>query len=55
VTPQNRLDGFYQHIFRIGDPSLAIIGQVSLSILLAMAFEHLVRICADTSAGQSSH
>lgn len=31
VTPQNRLAGFYQHIFRIGDPSLAVIGQVSLS------------------------
>lgn len=30
VTPQNRLAGFYQHIFRIGDPSLAVIGQVSL-------------------------
>ncbi|KAJ5453132.1 Glycoside hydrolase family 71 [Penicillium cf. griseofulvum] len=32
VTPQNRLDGFYQHIFRIGDPSLAIIGQVRAAI-----------------------
>ncbi|KAJ0420830.1 FAD/NAD(P)-binding domain-containing protein [Aspergillus carlsbadensis] len=29
VTPQNRLSGFYQHIFRIGDPSLTVIGQVS--------------------------
>lgn len=29
VTPQNRLSGFYQHIFRIEDPSLAVIGQVS--------------------------
>jgi cation diffusion facilitator CzcD-associated flavoprotein CzcO len=29
VTPQNRLSGFYQHIFRVGDPSLAVIGQVS--------------------------
>lgn len=29
VTPHNRLAGFYQHIFKIGDPSLAAIGQVS--------------------------
>ncbi|KAJ5383567.1 Glycoside hydrolase family 71 [Penicillium concentricum] len=36
VTPQNRLDGFYQHIFRIGDPSLAIIGQVSLPVPLSI-------------------
>lgn len=28
VTPQNRLSGFYQHVFRIGDPSLSVIGQV---------------------------
>ncbi|KAJ5506349.1 hypothetical protein LT330_004448 [Penicillium expansum] len=32
VTPQNRLAGFYQHIFRIGDPSLAVIGQVRAAI-----------------------
>lgn len=29
VTKQNRLAGFYQHIFKIGDPSLAVVGQVS--------------------------
>ena len=28
VTFSNRLAGFYQHIFKIGDPSLAIVGQV---------------------------
>jgi len=28
VTPENRLAGFYQHIFRISDPSLTVIGQV---------------------------
>jgi hypothetical protein len=30
VTRQNRLAGFYEHIFKIGDPSLAVVGQVSL-------------------------
>ena len=29
VTTQNRLAGFYQHIFKIDDPSLAVVGQVS--------------------------
>ena len=29
VTPRNRLAGFYQHVFKIGDPSLAVVGQVS--------------------------
>ena len=28
VTESNRLAGFYQHIFKIGDPSLAVVGQV---------------------------
>ncbi|KAL2820562.1 hypothetical protein BDW59DRAFT_174477 [Aspergillus cavernicola] len=28
VTPSNRASGFYQHIFKIGDPSLALVGQV---------------------------
>ncbi|KAL4807727.1 hypothetical protein BDV18DRAFT_158932 [Aspergillus unguis] len=28
VTPSNRVAGFYQHVFRIGDPSLALVGQV---------------------------
>ncbi|KAL2838266.1 hypothetical protein BJY01DRAFT_258084 [Aspergillus pseudoustus] len=28
VTPSNRVSGFYQHIFKIGDPSLALVGQV---------------------------
>ena len=28
VTFSNRLAGFYQHIFKIGDPSLAVVGQV---------------------------
>lgn len=33
VTPANRLAGFYQHIFKIGDPSLTVIGQVCISPL----------------------
>lgn len=28
VTSQNRLKGFYQHVFNIEDPSLVVIGQV---------------------------
>ncbi|EKV12478.1 hypothetical protein PDIG_44020 [Penicillium digitatum PHI26] len=32
VAPQNRLAGFYQHLFQIGDPSLAVIGQVRAAI-----------------------
>ncbi|KAL2862284.1 uncharacterized protein BJX67DRAFT_375397 [Aspergillus lucknowensis] len=28
VTPSNRVSGLYQHIFKIGDPSLAFVGQV---------------------------
>ncbi|KAJ5756677.1 hypothetical protein N7533_006220 [Penicillium manginii] len=32
VTPNNRVAGFYQHIFKIGDPSLALVGQVRAAI-----------------------
>ncbi|OQV10112.1 hypothetical protein CLAIMM_14156 [Cladophialophora immunda] len=32
VTPNNRLAGFYQHLFKIGDPSLTIIGQLKAGI-----------------------
>jgi thioredoxin reductase len=32
VTPNNRVAGFYQHIFKIGDPSLALVGQVRAGI-----------------------
>lgn len=28
VTPNNRVAGFYQHVFKISDPSLALVGQV---------------------------
>ncbi|KAJ5388705.1 hypothetical protein N7509_011246 [Penicillium cosmopolitanum] len=32
VTPNNRVAGFYQHIWKIGDPSLALVGQVRAAI-----------------------
>jgi hypothetical protein len=32
VTSSNRLAGFYQHIFQISDPSLAVIGQVRAAL-----------------------
>ncbi|CZR67938.1 probable flavin-containing monooxygenase [Phialocephala subalpina] len=32
VTKQNRLAGFYQHIFKIGDPSIAVVGQVKAAL-----------------------
>lgn len=34
VTPHNRLAGFYQHVFCMDDPSLAVIGQVRAAISL---------------------
>ena len=32
VTPQNRLAGFYQHIFKNDDPSLVVVGQVKAAL-----------------------
>jgi hypothetical protein len=32
VTPQNRLAGFYEHIWKIGDPSLTVVGQVKAAL-----------------------
>lgn len=32
VTPNNRVAGFYQHVFKVGDPSLALVGQVRAGI-----------------------
>lgn len=58
VTPQNRLAGFYQHIFRIGDPSLAVIGQVSLSRRFHSQnhrIRNIIEIRANSSAGSSSN
>lgn len=32
VAPSGRLAGFYQHVFNISDPSLAVVGQVKAAI-----------------------
>ncbi|KAF2449213.1 dimethylaniline monooxygenase [Karstenula rhodostoma CBS 690.94] len=32
VAPSGRLTGFYQHVFNIADPSLAVVGQVKAAI-----------------------
>lgn len=32
VSPSGRLNGFFQHIFNIADPSLAVVGQVKAAI-----------------------
>ncbi|KAK2014531.1 FAD/NAD(P)-binding domain-containing protein [Colletotrichum eremochloae] len=32
VTPSGRLAGFYQHVFNVADPSLAVVGQVKAAI-----------------------
>ena len=32
ITPNNRVAGFYQHLFKTGDPSLALVGQVRAGI-----------------------
>ncbi|KAF2112897.1 dimethylaniline monooxygenase [Lophiotrema nucula] len=32
VTPQNRLGGFYQHVWNIDDPTLAVVGQVRAAL-----------------------
>lgn len=32
VTPNNRVAGFYQHIFKIGDTPLAPVGQIWAAI-----------------------
>ncbi|KAL4980143.1 hypothetical protein BDW66DRAFT_167184 [Aspergillus desertorum] len=53
VTPSNRVAGFYQHIFKIGDPSLAMVGQVR-SALSFRVYEYqavaVARYFADRNA-----
>ena len=39
VTASNRLSGFYQHIFKMGDPSLAVVGQLKYSPLRAYEYQ----------------
>lgn len=52
VTPTNRLSGFYQHIFRIGYPSLAVVGQARAGISLRV-FEYQAIAAARFLAGRS--
>ncbi|KAL1891529.1 hypothetical protein Sste5346_007621 [Sporothrix stenoceras] len=55
VTPHNRLAGFYQHVFCMEDPSLAVIGQVRAAISLRVyEFQAVAvaRFLAGHAAGQ---
>ncbi|TEA13683.1 Thiol-specific monooxygenase [Colletotrichum sidae] len=57
VTPSGRLAGFYQHVFKIGDPSLAVVGQVKAAISLRV-YEYqavaVARYFANRGAGLPS-
>ncbi|KAH8808669.1 putative dimethylaniline monooxygenase [Xylogone sp. PMI_703] len=52
VTEQNRLQGFYQHIFKIGDPTLAVVGQVKAAISFRV-YEYQAVAVARFLAGRS--
>ncbi|KAH8599115.1 hypothetical protein B0O99DRAFT_537085 [Bisporella sp. PMI_857] len=52
VTPQNRLAGFYQHIFKNDDPSLAVVGQVKAAISFRV-YEYQAVAVARFLAGRS--
>ncbi|RAH78089.1 FAD/NAD(P)-binding domain-containing protein [Aspergillus japonicus CBS 114.51] len=52
VTPNNRVAGFYQHIFRIADPSLALVGQVRAAISFRV-YEYQAVAVARYFAGRS--
>lgn len=52
VTPNNRVAGFYQHIFKIGDPSLALVGQVRAAISFR-AYEYQAVAVARYFAGRN--
>ena len=52
VTPKNRLSGFYQHVFKIGDPTLAVIGQVRAAISFRV-FEYQAVAAARVLAGRA--
>ncbi|KAL3481729.1 hypothetical protein BJX99DRAFT_253256 [Aspergillus californicus] len=57
VTPENRMAGFYQHIFHLDDPSLAVIGQVRAAISFRIYEYQAVavsRFLAGRSAGLPS-
>lgn len=53
VTPQNRLAGFYQHIFKNDDPSLAVVGQVKAALSFRV-YEYQAVAVARFLAGRSS-
>lgn len=52
VTPQNRLAGYYQHIFNFEDPSLAIVGQVKAALSFRV-YEYQAVAVARFLAGRS--
>jgi hypothetical protein len=52
VTPNNRVAGFYQHIFKIGDPSLALVGQIRAAISFR-AYEYQAVAVARYFAGRN--
>ncbi|OKL57839.1 hypothetical protein UA08_07190 [Talaromyces atroroseus] len=52
VTPQNRLSGFYQHIFNMEDPSLAVVGQIRAAITFRV-FQYQSTAVACFFAGRS--
>lgn len=53
VTPQNRLAGFYQHIFKIGDPSLSVVGQVKAALSFRV-YEYQAVAVARLLAGRAT-
>ncbi|CAK7214219.1 hypothetical protein SBRCBS47491_002074 [Sporothrix bragantina] len=53
VTPHNRLAGFYQHVFCMDDPSLAVIGQVRAAISLRV-YEYQAVVVARFLAGHAA-
>ncbi|CAK7199125.1 hypothetical protein SEUCBS139899_001797 [Sporothrix eucalyptigena] len=53
VTPQNRLSGFYQHVFCMNDPSLAVVGQVRSAISLRV-YEYQAVVVARFLAGHAA-
>lgn len=53
ITPENRLAGFYQHIFCIKDPSICMVGQVDAAISLRV-FEYQAVAVARFLAGRAS-
>jgi hypothetical protein len=52
VTPQNRLAGFYEHIWNIEDPSLAVVGQVKAALSFRV-YEYQAVAVARVLAGRA--